>query len=127
MHLLAKFLAEHSTSSLFRSLYAFAPDNLAWLWSFIDWQNPLKTDSVSVQDTYAPFKAAANLNIGEAELHEANKLFLDAPLVQYKYREPIMIGDVYKFLEHVSKIDQCMVARALFLIYFPSMIFRQKI
>jgi len=66
-----------------------------------------------------PFKAAENLNIGETELHEANKLFLDAPLVQYKYREPIMIGDVYKFIEHVSKIDQCMVARALFLIYFP--------
>lgn len=119
VHMLAKFLSEHSTSPIFRSLYSFAPDNLAWLWSFFDWQTPLIVDAVPTQHQYAPFTAADNLTIGETELYEVNKLFLDAPLVQYKYREPIMIGDVYKFLEHVSKIEQSMVARALFLIYFP--------
>lgn len=120
IHLLAKFLAQHSNNPIFRSLYAFAPDNLAWLWSFFDWYTPLDLDMVPVQDSYAPFTAVENLVIDESQLYEVNKFFLDAPLVQYKYREMIMIGDVYKFLEHVSKIEQSVVAKALFLIYFPS-------
>lgn len=31
-----------------------------------------------------------------------------------------MIADVYKFIEHVHKIQIIPVARALFLLYFPS-------
>lgn len=80
--------------------------------------------SVSTQSTYTPFKPAGSLVIDESELYEVNKLFLDAPLVQYKYREPLMIGDVYKFLEHVSKTEQTVVAKALFLTYFPSKLFQ---
>jgi hypothetical protein len=119
IHLIAKFLSFNSKSSLFRSLYAFAPDNLAWLWSFIDWQSPLDLTTILTQDTYTPFKPAFNITIDDVDLSNVNKLFLDAPLIQYKYREPIMIGDVYKFLEYVTKTQQTIVAKALFLIYFP--------
>lgn len=116
---MVKFLSINSTNPIFRSLYTFAPDNLSWLWSFVDWESPLDMSSVSTQSTYTPFKPAGSLVIDESELYEVNKLFLDAPLIQYKYREPLMIGDVYKFLEHVSKTEQTVVAKALFLTYFP--------
>lgn len=119
IHLLVRFLSLNSSNSIFRSLYSFAPDNLTWLWTFIDWDRPLDMKTISVQDKYEPFKPVGNLTIDETELHEVNKLFLDAPLIQYKYREPIMIGDVYKFLEHISKIEQTVVAKSLFLLYFP--------
>lgn len=119
IHLLVKFLSINSTNPIFRSLYTFAPDNLSWLWSFVDWESPLDMSSVLTQSTYTPFKPAGSLVIDESELYEVNKLFLDAPLIQYKYREPLMIGDVYKFLEHVSKTEQTVVAKALFLTYFP--------
>jgi cytoplasmic polyadenylation element-binding protein len=120
VHLFAKFLSEKSTDPIFRSLYAFAPDNLAWLWSFIDWDSLLDLSTlVPTQDQYIPFQPIENLDVGSAELHEVNKLFLDAFLIQYKYREPIMIGDVFKFLEHVSKTEHDVVAKALFLLYFP--------
>lgn len=119
IHLLAKFLSLNSENPIFRSLFAFAPDNLAWLWSFFEWEAPLDLNAIPNQEIYSPFKAVENYTINETELHEVNKFFLDAPLIQYKYREPIMIGDVYKFIEHVSKIEQIVVAKALFLIYFP--------
>jgi hypothetical protein len=31
-----------------------------------------------------------------------------------------MIGDVYKFIEHVHKIVDPNIAKSLFLLYFPS-------
>ena len=118
--MLAKFLSLNSESPIFRSLYAFAPDNLAWLWAFFDWETPIELATIPCQEAFSPFKAAENIDISDTQLDEINKLFQDAPLIQYKYREPIMIGDVYKFIEFVSKIEQSVVAKALFLLYFPS-------
>ncbi len=125
--MLAKFLSTNSDNTLYRSLYAYAPDNLAWLWAFFDWEKPIDLSTVSSQEQFASFdKANENLAIDDNQLFEINKQFLDAPLIQYKYREPIMIGDVYKFIEHVFKMEQSMVAKALFLLYFPSKLFIRK-
>ena len=120
MHLLAKFLANHSDNSIFRSLYAYAPDNLAWLWAFFNWEAPIDFEQVvPSQDCYAPF-ASSTEALDDEQVRLVNKIFAEAPLVQYKYRENIMIGDVYKFIEHVQKIQVAPIARALFLLYFPS-------
>ena len=97
IHLLAKFLANHSECTVFRSLYAYAPDNLAWLWAFIDWDTQIDfKKSVSTQEKYEPFKWSVNGTQGgqivqmseenEGILNMANKIFADAPLIQYKYR-----------------------------------------
>jgi hypothetical protein len=128
IHLLAKFLANHSEITLFRSLYAYAPDNLAWLWAFIDWDTQIDfKKQVATQETYEPFKwsmpqftASYLSNENENVLNYANKIFADSPLVQYRYREKVMIGDLCKFIEHVHKIEQPNIAKALFLLYFPS-------
>lgn len=125
MHLLAKFLAANSTNTIFRSLYGYAPDNLAWLWAFLDWDTPIDLNKVPCQETYYPFKALDN-RIGQDKLEFINKLFAEAPLVQYIYRGSIMIGDVFKFIEYIQSIRLEPVAKALFLLYFPSMLIRNN-
>ena len=63
MHLLAKFIATHSDNPIFRQIYEYAPDNLAWFWSFFDWDAQInfeqprsKKDGVTLRD----FKNALN-------------------------------------------------------------------
>jgi hypothetical protein len=97
IHLLAKFLANHSECTVFRSLYAYAPDNLAWLWAFIDWDSQIDfKKAVPIQEKHEPFKWSVNGSQpgqfvqlsaeNEGILTMANKIFADAPLIQYKYR-----------------------------------------
>ena len=101
IHYLAKFLSKHSIDNLFRSLYAFAPDNLAWLWAFFDWDTQLDLDKVEFQDTFNSFKAISantsqdehtagatsdHLKLDDDQINLINKIFSDAPLVQYVYR-----------------------------------------
>lgn len=130
IHLLAKFLSnpEVSDNAIFRSLYAFAPDNLAWLWAFFDWETPIDLDQIESQETYVPWNMMMELN-GQGQQGVSllskdftkiiNKFISDAPLFQYKYRDNIMIGDVFKFIEHIQKISFLPIAKALFCIYFP--------
>ena len=134
IHLLAKFLSnpEVSDNAIFRSLYAFAPDNLAWLWAFFDWETPIDLDQIESQETYVPWNMMMELN-GQGQQGVSllskdftkiiNKFISDAPLFQYKYRDNIMIGDVFKFIEHIQKISFLPIAKALFCIYFPSKFF----
>jgi hypothetical protein len=111
--LLAKFLANHSNNAVFRSLYAFAPDNLAWLWAFFDWEASIDMTKVPTHEVFLPFqpKAAAFLSekegdfvsasailidnatangsllkLDDEKLKQINRIFAEAPLVQYKYR-----------------------------------------
>jgi hypothetical protein len=104
-------LANHSDCTLFRSLYAYAPDNLAWLWAFIDWDTPVDFKrEVSTQEKYEPFKCSVSGGNGqqpqfvqlspdnESVLNTANKIFADAPLVQYKYRGKIKNSPFLTFL-----------------------------
>ena len=133
IHLLAKFLANHSECTIFRSLYAYAPDNLAWLWAFIDWESSIDFKrSVPVQDKYEPFRWSPSGNQlvqlspdNEEFLSLVNKTFADSPLIQYKYREKVMIGDLCKFIEHIHKISDPVIAKSLFLLYFPSKRFKK--
>ena len=85
MHLLAKFLAQNSDNQIFKSLYAFAPDNLAWLWAFLDWETPIDLNKIPSQDQYQTFKPIDD-RISEDKIQMINKIFFDAPLVQYSYR-----------------------------------------
>lgn len=117
MHLLAKFLAENSNNQIFGPIYAFAPDNLAWLWAFFDWDEPLDLSKIPSQETYESL-VAPNI-IDEKNLQSINNIFTRAPLIQYKYREKIMIGDVCKFIEYIHSIEVPDLAKALFLLYFP--------
>ena len=119
MHLLAKFLAANSNNLIFRSLYGYAPDNLAWLWAFLDWDTPIDLNQLPCQEVYQPFRGT-DVRISEDKLSTINKLFAEAPLIQYIYRGSIMIGDVFKFIEYVQSIRFEPVAKALFLLYFPS-------
>jgi cytoplasmic polyadenylation element-binding protein len=121
IHLLVKFLSNHSENPIFRSLYSFAPDNLAWLWAFFDWETPLNLDYIDSQDTFVPLKVSDDPtgSFNEDTMKLINKIFADSPLFQYKYRDNIMIADVYKFIEHVQKINVAPVAKALFSLYFP--------
>ena len=121
MHLLAKFLAANSNNLIFRSLYGYAPDNLAWLWAFIDWDTPIELSQVPCQDVYQPYKPADE-RICVDRIQAINNLFSQAPLVQYIYRGKITIADVFIFIEYVQSIKIEPVAKALFLLYFPSMI-----
>lgn len=127
MHLLAKFLANNSEQGIFRSLYSYAPDNLAWLWSFLDFDSPIDLSQVPVQEHYEAFEwSIQDNNLSESDeelLTRVNKIFSDSPLIQYKYRENLMIADLYKFLEHLQKISFKYIAIALFNLYFPSNFF----
>jgi cytoplasmic polyadenylation element-binding protein len=105
-------LAKHSKENLFGSLYAFAPDNLAWLWAFFDWERPLDLDKIETQDSYISLKGT-QLN------DEQTGLIAESPLIRYVYREKMMIADVFKLLEHVQNIQDVKIARALFCLYFP--------
>jgi hypothetical protein len=141
IHLLAKFLALNSTNQIFRSMYSYAPDNLAWLWSFFDWDAQIDLDRVPTQDQYQPFSVQSEgLNSELVEL--INKMLAEAPLIKNPYsgesslssaavagqvnssflffKEQISISDVYQMIEHVHKIQVGPVAKALFLLYFPS-------
>lgn len=124
IHLLAKFLANNSEQTIFRSLYSYAPDNLAWLWSFLDWDTPVDLSQVPVQEHYEPFdwclQEAALSQTDDELINRINKIFSDSPLIQYKYRENLMIADLYKFLEHLQKINLKYIAISLFNLYFPS-------
>jgi hypothetical protein len=141
MHLLAKFLSAQGNNQIFRSLYAFAPDNLAWLWAFFDWTTPIDINKIPNQEIYQPFRTINNLDMKLSEEHVdiINKIFINAPLIQYKYRgkfnffiifffnfkfffhlENIMIADVYKFIEYILEIKVPQIAKSLFLLYFPS-------
>ena len=130
---MAKFLATHSESVIFSSLYSFAPDNLAWLWSFIDWDVNVDFTKIPNQETYLPFKPINEYDeIHQDQLSFINQVFLNSPFVQFKYRETLMIGDVYKFIEHIFNKEKELitekqisselakaVAKYLFLLYFP--------
>lgn len=119
--MLAKFLANNSEHGLFRSLYSYAPDNLAWLWSFLDWESPIDLSQVPVQEHYEPFEwCLQDAQQDDELLNRINKIFSDSPLIQYKYRENLMIADLYKFLEHVQKVNLKYIAISLFCLYFPS-------
>jgi hypothetical protein len=99
-------------------LYQYAPDNLAWLWCFFDFDCQIDFDTqVQTQEYYTPFKSTCDLD--DDQLKIMNKLFSESPLIQYRYREQIMIADVYKFIEQVHKIQVIPIAKALFLLYFP--------
>ena len=98
IHLLAKFLSNHSDNVIFRSLYAFAPDNLAWLWAFFDWDSQIDMDKIDTQDVYQPFKLNDDISLDDEHVKLINKLFSDAPLIQYKYR-----GIYFLFILNVSK------------------------
>lgn len=127
IYLIAKFLANHAECTIFRSMYTYAPDNLSWLWSFIDWETPIDFKrAVPTQEKYEPFKwtngqlTVTHLSADcENLLNKANKIFADSPLVQYKYREKVMIGDLCKFIEHVHKVIDPNIAKSLFSLYFP--------
>jgi len=117
MHLLAKFLAKHSNNHIFGPIYAYAPDNLAWLWAFFDWDEMLDLSKIPSQETYEPFTL---INItDEVKCQQINDIFKEEPLIQYKHRESISIADVYNFIEHISNIKTPELAKALFLLYFP--------
>lgn len=107
MHLLAKYLAEHSECSLFKSLYVYAPDNLGWLWSLIDWETPVEFDmEVPTQDKYQPFEWTSGGCSGGSptpvQLSKSNRDLVDcindflaqAPMVKFEYRS--------KFFKHIS-------------------------
>ena len=59
--LLAKFLAANSNNIIFSKIYSYAPDNLAWLWAFIDWESEIKFDDIPTQDYYQPIDINYNL------------------------------------------------------------------
>jgi hypothetical protein len=92
IQLLAKFIVSNSESAIFRSVHAFAPDNLAWLWAFCDWEKPIDIDALDTQEVYSPFKSATsgdNLEsclLDSEQVKFVNVLFADAPLIQYTYR-----------------------------------------
>ena len=100
IHYLAKFLSLHSKDILFGSLYAFAPDNLAWLWSFFDWDTELDLEKIETQDSFSSFKTALatasptanssqhdnDVNLSEEQVFSINKIFSESPLVRYVYR-----------------------------------------
>ena len=96
IHYLAKFLSLHSKDILFSSLYAFAPDNLAWLWSFIDWDAELDLNKIETQDTFSSFKTISNapnsnphesgVKLSDEQICLINKIYSESPLVRYVYR-----------------------------------------
>lgn len=164
IRLLAKSLAMYSDHPIIQQLYAYAPDNLAWLWAFFDWETPIDLARVPSQDTYRPFgwfnpppfefnaasnaaAAAAVSGLTDEHLNAITRIYAEAPLIQYKYRrkslslslyhtlyhwfiigifvsafkEELMIGDLYKFLEHVqNNVSSRAISISLFMLYFPS-------
>ena len=96
IHYLAKFLSLHGKDILFSSLYAFAPDNLAWLWSFIDWDAELDLNKIETQDTFSSFKTISNatnsnqhesdVKLSDEQICLINKIYSESPLVRYVYR-----------------------------------------
>lgn len=94
IRLLAKCLAIYSDHLIFRQLYAYAPDNLAWLWAFFDWETPIELNKVSYQDHFHPFgwcdepeviRASAS-GFNPEQLDSITRIFAESPLIQYKYR-----------------------------------------
>ena len=81
-------MSNHSDNVIFKSLYAFAPDNMAWFWAFFDWDTPVQLDTVDTHDSYVPFRLlddrTGTLDANQIKL--INKIIADAPLFQYKYR-----------------------------------------
>ncbi len=69
-------------------MYSFAPDNLAWLWAFFDWETPLNLDYIDSQDTFVPLKVSDDPtgSFNDDTMKLINKIFADSPLFQYKYR-----------------------------------------
>ena len=107
---MAKYISVHSKHLIFSSLYAFAPDNLAWLWAFFDWEMELDLEQIETQDSFSAFKTAttsfsANSNhhdneikVSEEEIYTINKIFSESPLVKYVYR-----GN-FEFISIICKI-----------------------
>jgi hypothetical protein len=66
-------------------LYAFAPDNLAWLWAFFNWDTPVDLNQVESQDCFVPFEDPSGF-FDQDHLSYITKYVADSPLFQYKYR-----------------------------------------
>ena len=73
---------------IFNRLHFYAPDNLAWLWAFIDWDTEIDfQNAVPTQEYYQPIE---NLNILTYEQLKSSPTLFEslnnAPLIQYKYK-----------------------------------------
>lgn len=98
IRLLAKSLAMYSDHLIIRQLYSYAPDNLAWLWAFFDWETPIDLNKVSCQDQYKPLGWCEDDEIIRAsmsgfsvdQLDNITRVFAESPLVQYKYRRKLV-------------------------------------
>ena len=89
---LAKFLAENGDGILFRSLYSFAPDNLAWLWALIDWDKPVDFGKIPQQEVSNAFKAVQSSASSDEEVIFVNRILSDAPLLHFKHRGSFFIS-----------------------------------
>lgn len=91
IRLLAKSLAMYSDHyQIIQRLYAYAPDNLAWLWAFFDWESPIDLSHVACQDSYEPFgwcdEEMISAGLTDEQMTQISRIYADAPLIQYKYR-----------------------------------------
>ncbi len=97
------------------------PDNLSWLWAFIDWDSKIEYEKIPTQDYYQPLK----LSIFVEEKKTIEKAYADAPLTQSAYRgQAISINDICAFIRYVSSLGQNDFSKSLFLMYFPSKFYK---
>lgn len=66
-------------------MYAYAPDNLAWLWAFIDWDVDINFDKIATQEAYTPLDDKSGI-LDKETIETINKIVYEAPLITYKYR-----------------------------------------
>ena len=82
--MLSDFLASNSQHLIFNKIHYYAPDNLAWLWAFIDWDSDIELNEMPTQEFFQPIEFINNLD--EASPFETLN---NAPLIQFAYKGKI--------------------------------------
>lgn len=76
IRMLSVFLATNTYNVILSKMHAFAPDNLSWLWSLIDWESAIEFENIPTHDYYQRIDSLDKFE--EFEVAEA-------PLIQCAY------------------------------------------